>query len=119
MQTPYGRNGPKIQPVKSKVVNENMLIFTLYKAMGAQDGGTDIPHSFFNLGARWGSVETPHPDRFTRYKEIRRPLLGWLYKTQDRSVRVQETSPHYYDLILDRPALHKSLCRLRYYFGLC
>ena len=38
MQTRYGRKGPKFQPVKSKVENENIFIFTLYKAMRAQDG---------------------------------------------------------------------------------
>jgi len=93
MQTHYGRNGPKIQPVKPKVENENTFIFTLYKAMRAQEGGTDIPHSFFNLGARWVSLEIPRPGRFSPCKAIRCPLHRWLCKTQDRSVGVRETSP--------------------------
>jgi hypothetical protein len=48
MQTLYGRNETKIQPVKSNVGNENMFIFNLYKAMRAQEGGggTDIPPLF-------------------------------------------------------------------------
>jgi len=42
-----------------------MFIFNLYKAMTALEGVLIYLHSFFNLGARRGSVETPRPGRFT------------------------------------------------------
>ena len=105
MHTRYGRKGPKIHPVNSKVWNENMFIFDLYKAMRAQEGIMIrvYLHSFFNLGARWGSLDTPRPGRFTPCKEIRCPLHRRLCETQDQSARVQKTSPHC-DPIPDRPA---------------
>jgi len=70
-----------------------MFIFNLYKAMRALEGIVIYLHSFFKLGARWGSVETTRPGRFTPCKEMRCPLHRRLRDTQGRYVRVQENSP--------------------------